>query len=83
MEDKISEKPYPVIDPLECKGCGRCVIACPKQVLEVVDDHNERGYRPIVYKGEGCVGCGACYYTCPEPNALEVHIPLKQSKEEG
>lgn len=83
MEDKISEKPYPVIDPLECKGCERCVIACPKQVLEVGNDRNERGYRPIVYKGEGCVGCGACYYTCPEPNALEVHIPLKGDKEEG
>lgn len=82
MKDKISEKPRPAINPLECKGCERCVIACPEQVLKVGDEYNERGYRYVVNEGEGCTGCGACYYTCPEPNAIEVHIPLKPSKEE-
>ena len=75
-------KPQPVIDPLECKGCGRCVIACPAHALQAGARLNERGYRYVEYGGEGCTGCGACYYTCPEPNALKVRIPLKEKKED-
>ena len=66
--------PYPVIHPLECKACGRCVLACPKKCLAPGTALNERGYTPVVYQG-GCVGCDNCYYTCPEPNCLEVHHP--------
>jgi 2-oxoisovalerate ferredoxin oxidoreductase delta subunit len=73
---------HPVINPLECKGCGRCVIACPAHALQAGAQLNERGYRYVEYTGEGCTGCGACYYTCPEPNALEVHIPLKEKEED-
>lgn len=71
MEDL--KAPYPVIHAIECKACGRCVMACPKGVLELCRELNERGYYYAVYKGEGCIGCGNCYYTCPEPNAIEVH----------
>jgi NAD-dependent dihydropyrimidine dehydrogenase PreA subunit len=70
-------KPYPLINSLECKSCGRCVAACPKQVLQIGSELNERGYRYVVYAGTGCVGCGTCFYTCPEPYALEIHIPAK------
>lgn len=80
-EDK--DKPYPVINPVECKSCERCVLACPAQALKVGREFNVRGYCYVVYKGEGCTGCGSCYYTCPEPNALEVHIPLKDKREES
>lgn len=67
------EKPYPVIHKLECKACGRCIAMCPKKVLKMSEDLNERGYTYAYYQGEGCVGCGNCFYTCPEPNAIEVH----------
>ena len=67
------KKPCPVINALECKACGRCIVACPKEVLSMSNDMNERGYKHAVYSGEGCIGCGNCYYTCPEPNAIEVH----------
>lgn len=77
-----TSKPHPVIVPLECKGCMRCVIACPAHALKAGTRLNERGYRYVEYTGEGCTGCGACYYTCPEPNALEVHIPLKEKEED-
>ncbi len=70
--DKL-EKPYPLIRALECKSCGRCIVACPKGVLKLSDKLNERGYKFAVYTGAGCVGCGNCYYTCPEPNAIEVY----------
>lgn len=80
VESRNTDKkePYPVINPLECKGCERCIIACPARALKLVTKLNERGYRYVEYMGGGCTGCGACYYTCPEPNAVEVHIPLKE-----
>lgn len=71
------KEPYPVIHIDECKACERCIIACPRQVLEMSDDINKRGYHYAVYTGQGCNACGNCYYTCPEPLAVEVHIPKK------
>jgi 2-oxoisovalerate ferredoxin oxidoreductase delta subunit len=78
MSTEETPKPYPKINILECKACGRCVVACPKGVLKMGDKLNQRGYHYVEYSGEGCIGCGNCYYTCPEPSALEVHVPLKQ-----
>ncbi len=70
-------KPYPLINPLECKSCSRCVVACPKQCLRIGKALNERGYYSAEYTGEGCVGCASCFYSCPEPNAIEIHIPQR------
>ncbi len=75
------QSPYPAIHALECKACGRCILDCPKKVLEMGSVLNERGYTYVVYKGEGCSGCGNCYYMCPEPNAIEVHVPKKTKTE--
>jgi len=78
---KDNSLPYPVINIIECKACGRCIIDCPKEVLKMSENFNERGYHYVVYTGEGCIGCANCYYTCPEPSAIEIHIPLKDKKE--
>ena len=83
VEIREKDKPYPIINAKECKACERCVIDCPANVLKLGDEFNERGYRSVVYTGDGCIGCGACYYTCPEPNALAVHIPSKEKVEEN
>ncbi|MCL2142090.1 MAG: ferredoxin family protein [Methanimicrococcus sp.] len=80
-ENTEKQSPYPVIHALECKACGRCVMDCPKNVLEFGTVLNERGYMYVVYKGSGCSGCSNCYYTCPEPNAVEVHVPKKTKSE--
>ena len=65
--------PYPVINKELCKGCERCVISCPKEVIELSSNLNEAGYPYAYYANEGCVGCRDCYYTCPEPLAIEIH----------
>ncbi len=70
-------EPYPVIDPLECKACGRCIAACPKKVLEMGQELNARGYTFARYTGAGCIGCLNCFYVCPEPHTIEVHLPVK------
>ncbi len=80
QKKKDKKEPYPVIHPIECKECERCVLACRKGVLKMSNSLNERGYHYVVYTGEGCTGCGDCYYTCPEPLAIEVHIPKSKSK---
>jgi len=70
-------KPYPEINSLECKSCSRCVVACPKKVLQIGKVLNARGYYAVEYIGTGCIGCNTCFYTCPEPNALAIHVPEK------
>ena len=80
MSDNEKKQAFPVINILECKACGRCVLACPVNVLEMGTELNERGYRYSIYKGSGCIGCGNCFYSCPEPSAIEVHIPVNKPK---
>jgi len=47
-----------------CTGCGKCVLACNWQAVQVVDGK-------AVFDLERCVGCGECIVTCPE-NALRI-----------
>ena len=70
----MKEYPCPEIRVDECKGCGLCVLSCPKKVLEVSDKLNTKGYHYTVYTGEGCIGCGICFYSCPEPGAMTVYL---------
>ena len=79
-ENSEKKEPYPVINEIECKACGRCIVACPKSLLKMSEKLNERGYHYVEYVGEGCTGCANCYYTCPEPLAIEIHIPLKKKE---
>lgn len=74
---QAKKEPYPVLNSIECKACGRCIVACPKGVLSMGHMLNERAYHYVEYTGSGCIGCANCYYTCPEPLAIEIHIPLK------
>ncbi|MFW5996566.1 MAG: 4Fe-4S dicluster domain-containing protein [Verrucomicrobiota bacterium] len=67
------------MDSEECKGCEKCIAACPKNVLSMSCDFNSRGYNYAVYNGSGCTGCGICFYCCPEPYAVRVHKAGKTS----
>lgn len=80
---KQSKKYFVKIEPDQCKGCERCVNACPKAVLKIGGELNFMGFSFACYEGEGCIGCGACFYNCPEPGAITVFEETGEIEEDG
>lgn len=69
----MKEKPQPYLFPEFCKGCGRCIDACPKGCICSGDAVNaQSGLIPVELHLEQCNGCGLCLSACPEPYGLRV-----------
>lgn len=52
-----------------CKGCAICVEFCPRDVLQISEGMNAKGYHyPEIAPGkeEECVHCEFCTLICPE-----------------
>lgn len=51
-----------------CKGCGLCILACPKGILKLHKAKlNVKGYHPVeLTDPEACVGCASCARMCPD-----------------
>ncbi len=59
-----------------CKGCGYCIAYCPRDVLELSDRYNAKGYRPPrVKKADACVNCHYCEIICPDFAIFSEEIP--------
>ncbi len=80
--NKSKKRAYPVVNIEVCKGCERCVAACPKSCLVMGIKLNAMGYPVAEYTGEGCTGCGACFYNCPEPEAITIIVETDDESEE-
>ena len=70
----IAENGLPEVDKEKCTGCGRCVRACPQNVLELTSDLD------ILFRlnrGDDCLA--PCQQTCP----AQIDIPrfIKAIKE--
>jgi 2-oxoglutarate ferredoxin oxidoreductase subunit delta len=64
-----------------CKGCAFCVEYCPKDVLELSEEYNVKGYHPPFVKDEeACVYCQLCESICPE---FAIFVTIKEEEEEG
>ena len=67
----VAERPKPFVFPEYCKGCGRCIGACPKDCITLGTEINpQTGLTPVVIDLTLCNGCGLCISACPEPYGL-------------
>lgn len=63
-----------------CKGCGLCVIACPRDNIRMSAELNKGGHKYAEIIDEAnCNGCGMCFRMCPDI-VIEISNP-KSSKE--
>jgi Na+-translocating ferredoxin:NAD+ oxidoreductase RNF subunit RnfB len=73
---KINEEGIRIIDKDKCTGCGACVKACPRNLIELVPISkqvhilcNSQDKGPVAKKNCGnntaCIGCGICAKNCP------------------
>lgn len=58
-----------------CKSCGKCVLACPKALIEIIDKDKKHSVMckskdkgPVVRSNcqVGCIGCTKCVKSCPQ-----------------
>lgn len=67
-----------------CKACGKCVLSCPKKLIEIVPKEKKYSVmcrskdRGPVTKSNcqvGCIGCTKCVKACPQ-EAISMEGPL-------
>ena len=51
-----------------CKGCGLCIAAYPKGILELSrDEINQKGHHPAQMTDQSkCIACAFCATMCPD-----------------
>lgn len=59
-------KTIPSGNEKNCTGCGLCSLICPRNCIELKNDH-EGFLLPVINEKE-CVNCGLCSKQCPQNN---------------
>jgi len=59
------------VDEVLCRGCGKCVDACPYSAVSLVE--REGGKTAAFVQAALCKGCGACSVACPTGAASIFH----------
>ncbi len=55
------------IDGNICKGCQLCIYYCPKDVFEVGEEVNDKGFViPKIAHQDQCIKCKLCEISCPD-----------------
>ena len=64
-------RPEVIVTEALCKGCGRCVEACPRHAIKLGTEINQvSGLMPVHIDHDVCNDCGLCISACPEPYGL-------------
>lgn len=61
-------------DKALCKSCGLCVEACPKNIVTIGKEMNNKGYFAAEVSEADmskCIGCAFCATMCPD-SVIEV-----------
>ncbi len=66
--------PHIRIERERCKGCERCVEACPQKILAMSRTINASGtaYAEVA-EPRRCIGCRLCCIACPDL-AIEMRV---------
>lgn len=55
------------VDKDLCKSCGLCIYNCPKDVFEIADEVNDKGYSTAkAVRQDNCIKCKLCEIICPD-----------------
>ncbi len=67
------------VDRDRCKGCGLCVVTCPRQIVELGQDINLKGYHFAVQTdADRCIACKMCAVICPDVAITVYRAPRKR-----
>ena len=58
-----------VVNYKDCFSCRSCFLSCPKNAIEMIENH-EGFFYPRVAEDK-CVDCGICVKKCPSLNNVE------------
>ena len=62
-----------VVDKEKCKACGKCIAACPQNLIELVPykqktfiqcENKDKGPQVMKVCDNGCIGCTLCVKQC-------------------
>ncbi len=80
-----------VVDKEKCKACGKCIAACPKNLITLIPYDakyavacSNRDKGPVTMKAceVGCIGCQMCKRNCPADAVVidSFHATIDQEK---